>query len=311
MKSGFYKNIKLATVELDELKQIVRISHEAPWIYESIEGLHTSKSARLCGIYASDSLASFAWYMQRTWIINGISFRGLSIGIVTTAPDHRCRGFARQLIFAIEELAKQKKIDFIYLAGIPGFYDKYGFRGFAPKSKIVFKKSDLPKSSGTIAHLKVEDWEKISRMHAAYSETVSSKSIRSTHEWNDLLGPLSSTFVFNQPRLVLDENSSPIAYYCSTPGDASLIREFVPLIDSISALKALAIIANSVDQSHQEKVEIFSPASGPVWETAANSIGADFLCFLRPRSSNMIKWVSTTKPPNDIYWSFMLQGDIL
>jgi len=311
MRSGFHDHIKLSKVELSYLKEIVKASHAAPWIYQSIDGLHASQTATLCGVYANDSLASFAWYLKRSSIINGISYSGLSIGVVTTAPTQRNHGYAKQLICAIEDLAYQKGIDFLYLAGIPGFYDKYGFKGFAPKSKLVFRKSDLPKATGTIVPLPIEDLKRISIMHADYSSIISSCLIRSFYEWEDLLGPLSTTFLFNQPKLVLNNDGFPIAYFCNTPGKASMIREFVPLQDSESVINALATIADSVEYSDQEQIEIFAPANGPVWEAAATSIGADFLCFLRPKASNMIKWLSATKLADDFQCNFLLQGDIL
>jgi len=148
-------------------------------------------------------------------------------------------------------------------------------------------------------------------MHADYSSINSSCLIRSFYEWEDLLGPLSTTFLFNQPKLVLNNDGFPIAYFCNTPGKASMIREFVPLQDSESVINALATIADSVEYSDQEQIEIFAPANGPVWEAAATSIGADFLCFLRPKASNMIKWLSATKLADDFQCNFLLQGDIL
>jgi len=110
MRSGFHDHIKLSKVELSYLKEIVKASHAAPWIYQSIDGLHASQTATLCGVYANDSLASFAWYLKRSSIINGISYSGLSIGVVTTAPTQRNHGYAKQLICAIEDLAYQKGI---------------------------------------------------------------------------------------------------------------------------------------------------------------------------------------------------------
>ena len=311
MRVEFHDNIELSEFELSDLKEIVKVSHVAPWIYHSIDGLHASQSAKLCGVYANDSLASFAWHMQRTWFINGISFSGLSIGVLTTSPAYRNRGYAKKLILAITNLALHKEIDFLYLAGIPDFYDKFGFKGFAPKSKLVFKMSDLPSGEGTIESLTLGHLKAISEMHSAYSDSISAFLCRTNWQWEDLLGPLSSTFLFSHPKVILNNVGDPIAYFCSTPGDANVIREFVPIQDPQSVINALAIIANSEEHDDHEKLEIFAPAKGPVWDSAANSLGADFLCFLRPKASNMINWLSATKRANDFHCDFILQGDFL
>ena len=310
MKSGFHDKIVLSKAELASLKEIVKVSHSAPWIFKSIDGLNSSKSATLCGIYSNDILVSFAWYMSRTCVINNMTFIGLSIGVVTTLPSHRHNGYAKKLISRIEEIACRRNIDFLYLAGIPGFYKKYGFRGFAPKSKLIFRKSDLPEASGFIENMSNVHLKEIKKMHSIYSNEVFSTLSRDAHEWEDLIGPLSSTFLFYRPKVILDKNRQLIAYFCSTP-DNNTVREFVPLLDVDSATTALYVIANSTDYCDQETIEIYSPSAGPLWETSKNSIGADFVCFLRPYSSNMIKWISNSKDFYDFRCEFILQGDML
>ncbi len=249
--------------------------------------------------------------MKRTWIINDTAYTGLSIGIVTTVPGHRNRGHAKSLIEGLEKLGKLKQMDFLFLAGIPGFYSKYGFKGFAPKSKLVFNRSDLPLGKGSIAPLTKNHLVTISQMYAAYAKETSAYSSRTDSDWQDLLGPLSSTFLFNNPSIILDHSNNAIAYFCATPSNSRAIREFITLPNPDSAITALSLIAHSAEYSDQERFEIFTPAKGPIWEAAANSIGADFLCFLRPQASNMIKWISSKKIPNDFHSAFIFQGDNL
>lgn len=311
MKSGYVDNIRLSNRELETLYEIVKVSHSAPWLRYSINGLHSSQTAKLCGVYANDSLASFAWHMQRTWIVENRSFTGLSIGLVTTIPSKRNLGYAKQLIAGIEDMAYRQNMDFLYLAGIPGFYGKFGFIGIAPKSKLVIRRDDLPKVRGSIRDLTRWDLDVVCKMYNSYSSLIASYSARSAQEWDDLIGPLSTTFLFNQPRIILNDKDSPVAYFCSTPGNSGLIREFVPLPDQVSVITALAIIASHAEYCDQGKIEVFTPSTGPVWDAAAQTIGGDFLCFLRPKSSNMIKWISKFRTMADYRCSFILQGDML
>lgn len=311
MKDGFVDDIKLTSPSLFELKQIIRASHAAQCIYQSIDGLYVSQTAKLCGIYTNNTLASFAWHMKRTWVIDNTVYTGLSIGVVTTVPSLRNRGYAKSLIEELEKLGELKQIDFLYLAGIPGFYFKYGFKGFAPKSKLVFNRSDLPLRKGSISSLTKEHLKTISQMYAAHAKETSAYSSRTDSDWQDLLGPLSSTFLFNNPSVILDHSNNPIAYFCATPNNPRAIREFITLPNPDSAITALSLIAHSAEYSDHERLEIFTPAKGPIWDAAANNIGADFLCFLRPQASNMIKWISSKKAPDDFHSAFIFQGDNL
>lgn len=311
MKDGFIDDIRLTSSSLSELKQIIRASHSSQWIYQSIDGLYLSQTAKLCGIYVNNTLASFAWHMKRTWVIDNTVYTGLSIGVVTTVPSLRNRGYAKSLIEELEKLSKMMEFDFLYLAGIPGFYAKYGFKGFSPKSKLNFNKSDLPLRKGLISPLTGEHLKTISQMYAAYSKETCAYSNRTDSDWQDLLGPLASSFLFYDPSIILDHSNNPIAYFCATPNNPMEIREFITLSNPDSAITALSLIAHSAKYSDQERLEIFTPAKGPIWDAAANSIGADFLCFLRPQASNMIKWISKTKTPSDIHCAFIFQGDNL
>ena len=311
MKDGFIDDIRLTSSSLFELKQIIRASHADQWIYQSIDGLYVSQTAKLCGIYTNNTLVSFAWHMKRTWVIDNIVYTGLSIGVVTTVPSHRNRGYAKSLIEELEKLGKLKQIDFLFLAGIPGFYSKYGFKGFAPKSKLVFNRSDLPLRKGSISPLTKEHLTTISQMYAAYAKETSSYSSRTDSDWQDLLGPLSSTFLFNNPSIILDHSDNIIAYFCVTPNNPRAIREFIALPNPDSAITALSLIAHSAEYSDQERLEIFTPAKGPIWDAAANSIGADFLCFLRPQASHMIKWITKKETPIDFHSAFIFRGDNL
>jgi predicted acetyltransferase len=310
MKTEFEENIVLRPKHHAILKSAVKMSH-ASWIYSSIDGLTNSRTANLCGIYADNELVSFAWYMQRNLLINDCTYKGLSIGIVTTMPLKRNHGYASKLLKSIEELARNRELDFLLLAGIPKFYSRLGFEGFAPKSKLIFKRSDLPKTHGSIVPLEAHHLEMTASMQSSYAEVISAFSRRTNSEWKDLLGPLSSTFLFYNPMVVLDDSGYILAYFCCTPNEPTIIREFVPRLSTELVVTALSVISNSPQFCTRENIEIYAPAKGPVWHAAAKRLGADYISFLRPRSSNMIKWISASKCIKNFHCEFILQGDIL
>ncbi len=90
-----------------------------------------------------------------------------------------------------------------------------------------------------------------------------------------------------------------------------MIREFVTPLNPVSTITTLAIVANDARRTGQEKLEIFCPSSGPIWDAAANVLGADYHCFLRPKASNMMKWISKDKLLEDFHCDFFFQGDML
>lgn len=182
MREGFIYNPNITSADLDEIKKATRTSHIAPWIYSSVDGLNASKTVRFCGVFVDDCIVSFAWIMQRNLNIDGRAYKGLSIGVVTTLPNKRRQGYARVLIDGIENEAIDNGFDFLYLAGISNFYSKYGYRGFAPKSKPVFNRSDLPEGNGTVAPLSESLIPVIAKLYSDYSNEISSFFSRSEHD---------------------------------------------------------------------------------------------------------------------------------
>ena len=311
MKDGFYPDISFSKYELERLKLIVSSSHESAWIPASLDGLIASKTVHFCGVYSNNCLVSLACYMLRKWNINGQCCDGLSIGVVTTDSNYRNLGHAKTLIAGIEQFARSRKVDFLYLAGIPDFYNKYGFSGFAPKSKFAFNKSVFPKCTGTIINATKDHLGVLADMYNNYCKEISFYPARSLCDWNDLLESLSTTFLFHSPKIVLDKTNTPLAYFCSTPKHPQIIREFVPQIDYKSVCTSLSLIANTPEYSQLNQIEIFAPSRGPVWHAAANILGADFFCFLRPNASNMVKWLQNSNLSKHFDYNFLFQGDIL
>jgi predicted acetyltransferase len=249
--------------------------------------------------------------MKRGFSVGVHKYTGLSVGMVTTVPHMQRKGCGRRLMESIEEHARNENIDFIYLAGIPGFYEKLGYTGFAPKSKIIFRREDLGIGRGSVISAADKDRDVIKDMYYTYREHASGYSLRSEACWTDLFENLSESFLFFKPMVVLDNDLKPLAYFCSTPGKEGLIREFVTWPDTSCAVKALEIIATNKNYLKEGGLEIFAPAHGPLWLAAAHVIGGDYRCYLRPKSSNMIKWLSNRKRPEELESAFILQGDLL
>jgi hypothetical protein len=126
-------------------------------------------------------------------------------------------------------------------------------------------------------------------------------------DWQDLAGPLSDSFLFYSPRVIIDERSETIGYYCSSPESAATIREFVSLPCPDMGLSAMSIVASELPSTQEETLEIFAPVIGPIAKLAEKKIEADYIRFYRPRSSNMIKWLKTSVDLEFLENSFILQ----
>jgi len=311
MNVEFSNDISLSPSELSDLDKATLSSHNPSLFRKSVACFERAATTKLCGLYLGSQLAAFAWYMPRTWAINGLEYLGLSIGLFTVIPPFRGNRLGETLLQAMERHARSIDVDFVYLQGIPNYYNRMGYSGFAPKSKFVFKRSSLAGSQGYTRPLRPSDMVPLIKISEIYRNEIGSFAKRSMLDWQDLVGPFSESFMFYHPRAIINERSETIGYYCSSPESSAKIREFVSLPCSDMALSAMSIVASELPCTQEESLEIFAPIIGPVASLAERKIDADFIRFYRPTSSNMIKWLKSSDHLRCIEHSFILQGDNL
>jgi predicted acetyltransferase len=249
--------------------------------------------------------------MPRNWKVADRLYLGASIGIVTTLPEYRGRGYGSLLIDRLAYYYHDLGADFLYLQGIPNFYCSLGFQGFAPKSKFVIKCANLPIVRGVTVPLEPSNIQMAKLIYDHHQQAFPARVLRNEHDWQDLIGPLRSTFLFHQPKLIKTEAGDIVGYYCSSPGNPAAIREFITLDDPKAVVAALSILSAEVNLAIHEQIEIFAGSGSVLNKVAAEYFEADFIRFFRPRSSNMVKSLSTRIPGEAHQEAFIFQGDNL
>ena len=308
---NFFPDLTPTPVQWEQLKKAVIEGHEARQFYLSMNGLLSAKSVKLAALVAASNISAFVFYSQRKWGFQGSSFTSWSLGLFTTVKAYRGEGFSRKLIENITEAAIKSKVDFLYLQGIPSFYSKFGFSGFAPKSKFIFKTSSFLKSNVRVVPINRGHHEQVKQLYEDYSRSIGNFIIRSSENWRDFFLSLSSTFLFYRPLVILDHSNRVIGYFCVSPTNPAQIREVVFRLNHNEVLFSCSALAAYVSKVGASHLEIYAPARGPIYELCLKSIEADFVCLFRPSSSNMIKQISRSTIPQPVRESFIFQGDNL
>jgi GNAT superfamily N-acetyltransferase len=297
---------------VDRLISQVRENHHAPMLHLSVHALCRARTVKLCGIFVGNTLACYAWYMFRNVLIYTKVHSIVSIGLVTTLPEYRGLGLATRLIHSIEGICRGNGGTFAYLQGIPGFYSRIGYHGIAPKSKFIFTTRSFKKNNEYyIRQASLEDAELLTNLYEEYAGTLGVGVQRSESDWEDLLGPLSRTFLFHRPSIVLSPDGVPAGYFCTSPDNNLVIREFVTGKNIEDATICLNAVSDLYKKEKLEKFEIFSPDSGPVANACSKILGGDFIRYLRPDSSNLIKSLVASPSNSEFIIPFIFQGDNL
>jgi len=284
------------------------------YLYPSVQGLLNSKSIDVAALYENNELRSFAMIMERTWKVKQAELTAFSIGLVTTLLEYRSMGFASRLINELSEYCRDcRGASFIYLQGINGFYTQLGFSGFAHKSKYIFELGALRERKAKAKKAGMEDLSTVSNIYKQYARLLEAHSERDILLWRDLLGSLNKTFLFYEPLLVYDQDDKVCGYFCTSPESGHTIREFVPALGEDCVDVMLSYIKTMNEFSGENYLEIFSYYSfnNPVFNTASRSYGADFCAYIRPNSSNMIKWLRPEFKQDPNAFDFLFQADNL
>ena len=108
--------------------------------------------------------------------------------------------------------------------------------------------------------------------------------------------------------MIIDEEDNPILYFCTTPNENNIIREFITCENHKKLEQSISLIFNDLRFKDIDKLEIFSPRHDALLELAKKK-GADFIEFIRPNSSNMIKILNNNLESEKFNETFLLQGD--
>ncbi len=307
----FYPNFSPTPAQWAQLKEAVYKGHGHRQFYMSMNGLLSAKSVKLATLTSGSEILAFLFYSDRAWNCGDSRFTGRSLGLITTLAEHQGKGFARKLVNAITDFSSEGDINFLYLQGIPNFYSRFGFHGFSPKRKFIFNPSVFAYKNTKVFPLEWKYHHRVKQVYQEYSRYIGGYVERSEGEWGDLFHSLSSTFLFYQPRVITDFDGSFVGYFCVSPTDPTQIRECAFLPTEENAFFACSAIANYVQELGASHMEIYSPVSSPLYGLSFNMINSDFICYLRPSSSNMVKWLFGPKLPASILESFIFQGDNL
>jgi predicted acetyltransferase len=310
MNVEFEPDLSLSKIEQVGIANVVSQSHSKKELGLAVPDFFNSSTIKLCGITECSDILGFAFYSTRNWRFNEKEVIGMSVGLVTVKSNVRGRGLGLRLLEAIVDHATEARVDFLYLQAIPDFYVKFGFEAFSPKSKFVFEVSEIPTFRGSIIKVTEDHLSLVANLYSSFSTYIGLSSTRSENQWKDLVGPLSNSFMFYKPSIVIDEKGDVAGYFCMSPCEEGLVREFVPALTEGAARILLSGIGSLTGVHSGCKLEIFSPAAGPILELLGE-IKADFHRFYRPKAGNMLKSISEFNVLSLLRDSFIFQGDNL
>lgn len=306
----FSPNVDLSEGFLSDVRLVLSDSHQESRAW-ALDAFLESATVQVAGLFVDQRLASFLFYMRRDWRYGHHMLVGYSVGLVTTLNDFRGNGFGTELIERFAAHSRNLGLDFIYLVGIPDFYNRLGFKSAGPQCKFIFEVPLANLEQPRIRQACATLVPSIRSLYESFSLTVGSSFVRSDSDWSDLVGPLSKSFLFYDPHVVLNSSNEPAGYFCYLPGVQCEFREVTmgsSLQDTLVTINALMWLARA---DGRDKVEVFSSYSGPLRVLSTCYYSSQFIASFSPNRGPLVLGLSNRFCLSRYQESFVLQGDNL
>ncbi len=139
----------------------------------------------------SGKIAAACALLPWKWQMEGISLKVAEMGIVGTGEEHRGQGLMRRLHGELMKTVEEEHFDLVVIQGIPGFYDRLGFRYALPLCSHVelplhAVPSEVPETLG-IRSAGIEDIPFLMEEDRIFAAANSISAPRDGEHWQYLL----------------------------------------------------------------------------------------------------------------------------
>ena len=190
-----------------------------------------------------DTVVAYLAYCTRSIRYLDVNFSAASIGPVAVKPDAQSKGVGKHLMTSVLEHLSANNIEFVYIQGIPHYYQKFGFIKYIEKIKRVVPTADANKTAvDTFIDSDCTDHSVYKELFDNYAKTVNFAADRSNEEWRWLISHASKSYYFYEPKIIRDQNGIALGYFCEDPYIPDSPREVVFKNDRASITTALATL---------------------------------------------------------------------
>lgn len=151
---------------------------------------------------------------QRAMRFGPVKVPAMTVGPVGTHDRYRKRGFAAAAMNDASQYMKDHGFLVAYLQGIDDFYHRFGYYPYMAPSRITFRRNDAKKEArpGRLRAMGARDLPAVRRLYDEATARRTCSAARDDVVWGWLMGPARRTWLFRQPRLILDARGRLCGY---------------------------------------------------------------------------------------------------
>lgn len=171
----------------------------------------------------------------------------MTVGPVGTDDRHRKRGYgAAAMRDATRHMEENGRL-IAYLQGIPDFYHRFGYYPYIASGNVKFDREGARRASntGTLRRMTRRDLPRVSRIYNEATAGRTCAAVRDARLWDWLLSYGGGSWLFGNPRVILDGRARICGYLTGDRQGGISVREIVVRPDEHSCRAALGALVRA------------------------------------------------------------------
>jgi hypothetical protein len=156
---------------------------------------------------------------------------------------------------------KENGILVAYLQGIGDFYHRFGYYPFMAATRVEFNRDAARGETrpGKLRPMRKADLTTAAQLYAAVTAGRMCAADRDESLWRWLFARRRQTWLFQNPRLILDPDGRACGYMTTQPGDRLSVQELIVSPDEPSCRAALGAMVREARRSEIREITVNLP----------------------------------------------------
>jgi predicted acetyltransferase len=218
-----------------------------------------------------------------------VTVPAMTVGPVGTHDHYRKQGHAAAAMHDASRYMEQNGVLLGYLRGIRNFYYRFGYYPFMTMSRVTFRCRDA-RPEARPGKLRVMRKAHIPALQQLFDEVTAGRTFAAVRDrplWEWLIGPASKSWVFHDPKVILDGRNRLCGYVVPGRDD----NEFMVRGDDESCRAALGALLGRARRMEEERISVPVPWDDPFAVFLRRNVPAQFQADSEPTGGFLLKIV--------------------
>jgi len=222
-----------------------------------------------------------------------VTVPAMTLGPVGTHDHHRKRGYAAAAMHDASRYMRENGVLLAYLQGIEDFYYRFGYYPYMAPGRAAFRRKNAQAESrpGKLRVMRKAHVPALMRVFDAVTAERTFAAVRDRRLWEWLVGPARRSWLFRDPKVILDGRDRLCGYVAGGHGEELTFDEFLVRGDPASCRAALGALVAEAKRREKGKISVPLPWDDPFAVFLRQNVATEFKSWSDPTGGPLLKIV--------------------